>query len=144
MSSFCTTMPNHTQASGQGRQPLHLGGQLYCILYTHQIFVWCFPFSYIDRQVFIFLKRLENLVYPTIHPLLKREEMDSSISKGHKHKAKYKQPHQEFKFGLPSPFPIIMTIMPFMLPSSSKKEEESHSVLANVLDCNIIANKFKF
>ena len=31
-------MLDHTQASGQGKQSPNLGGQLYCILHTHQIY----------------------------------------------------------------------------------------------------------
>ena len=31
------TMLDYTQTSGQGRKLPHSGGQLYCILHTHQI-----------------------------------------------------------------------------------------------------------
>ena len=37
LSSFCMTMLDHTQASGQERQLLCLNGQLYCIFHIHQI-----------------------------------------------------------------------------------------------------------
>ena len=37
MSSFCMTMPDHTQVLGQGRQSPHSGGQLYHTLHIHQI-----------------------------------------------------------------------------------------------------------
>ena len=37
LSSFYMTMLDHTQASGQGKQSLHLGGQLYSMLHTYQI-----------------------------------------------------------------------------------------------------------
>ena len=47
------------------------------------------------------LPRLQNQIFPTIYPLLRRENIDSRLFQGHLHKLNCKQPRPEFHLWSP-------------------------------------------